>query len=449
MKNLIRKILKESDFDWTNEVDVTWSTYYDEILNDLRGLSENVSEVTMDMVMPIWMKFSVLHRQLESSEYTKSKRWDGDLFHEIYYNLHSLPGTVQNQDQNMYQLHRDHLLGDITEILSKLRRMNESEFEWTEDVGPLQGFKFKVNHNSHTYVVDDDGDDTLGIRIVGDDDYRSTVSRSELKKNLDRRLWHDAKTYKFNPKLKIKENFDWAVEIKPEIDFRHLEDQPFVIEWKDGRVVDRGWRIGKVVEKNGKEYILIKGNKNEPWTRWKLILAFQGKMKKYKFKFKDDEIQRNWTITESTDFGWIDDEGIEASPNYEGYPQGVVYLRDHDEIKEFFSLLRKNGYLTKGTEGNIKDYHDALEGVRDRAEAGEYYDHWVPTITVSFFISKKDPSKYDTGYWDYDVDEGSVQDWLDDHGCEEEVIDCDNWKIYTDISQLRTLFNLPHLKSLS
>lgn len=360
MKNLIRKILRESEFDWTNEVDVTWSTYYDEILNDLRSLPENVEDVTVDMVMPIWMKFSVLHRQLESSGYMESHRWDGEIFHEIYFNLHSLPGTVQDQTQDKYQLYRNHLLGDITELLSRLRRMNES--------------------------------------------------------------------------------LDWVVDVKPEIDFRNLEDQPFVIEWKDGRVVDRGWKIGKVIEKNGKEYILIKGNKNEPWTRWKLILAFQGKMKKYKFKFKDDEIQRNWTITESNDFGWIDDEGIEESPNYQGHPQGAVYLRDHDEIKEFFSLLGKNGYLTKGTEGNISDYHDTLEFVRDRAEHGEYYDDWIPTITVSFFVSKKDPSKYDTGHWDYDVAEDSVQDWLDDHGCEEEVIDCENWKIYEDISQLRTLF---------
>jgi len=73
-----------------------------------------------------------------------------------------------------------------------------------EGVGPLHGFKFKVNHNSYTYVIDDTGGDTLGIRIVGDDDYRSTTTRDEVKNKLHRRLWHDAKTYKFNPNLKIR-----------------------------------------------------------------------------------------------------------------------------------------------------------------------------------------------------------------------------------------------------
>ena len=30
---------------------------------------------------------------------------------------------------------------------------------------------------------------------------------------------------------------------------------------------------------------------------------------------------------------------------------------------------------------------------------------------------------------------------MDEIGCEEEVIDCDNWKVYTDISQVRSLLS--------
>lgn len=145
-------------------------------------------------------------------------------------------------------------------------------------------------------------------------------------------------------------------------------------------------------------------------------------------------------INES-EFGWIDDEGIEASPNYQGHPQGVVHLKNHDEIDEFIDLIVKHNGGEEFTKAHRKDYHTALEDTRDRHEAGDTYGDWIPAITASFFISKKDPTKYDTGYWDYDVEEDTVQDWLDDHGCEDEVIDCDNWKIYTDISQLRTLFN--------
>ncbi len=306
MKDIIRKILKESEFDWTDEANVSWSTYYDEIFEDVLRLPDKIGDVDMDTLMPIYYKLDVLTREVKNG----SKLKNTSTFDEIYWNMKYIIKMINGtsmKHQAQYSKTKGYILGDIQEVSRHLKLVSESEFEWTKDVGPLQGFTFKVNHNSYTYVIDDSGDDTLGVRIVGDDDYRSTVSRDEVKKNLDKRLWHDAKTYKFNPNLKIKENLDWAVEIKPEINFRNLEDQPFIIEWKDGRVVDRGWRIGKVINKNGREYILIKGNKNEPWTRWKLILAFQGKMKKYKFKFKDDEIQRNWTINESNDFEWVSD----------------------------------------------------------------------------------------------------------------------------------------------
>jgi hypothetical protein len=226
MKNIIKKILKESEFDWTEKADVTWSTYYHEILSDVMGLPEDVNDVDIDTLMPIWYKVDVLTREVKDS--TKLK--NTSTFEEIYWNMKHLVKNV-NEDKNQY----------------------------------------------------------LYSTMVG-----QVISDIEM---MSRRLKH------------INESFDmdWAVEIKPEIDFKNLEDQPFIIQWKDGRVVDRGWRIGKVVKENGKEYILIKGNKNEPWTRWKLILAFQGKMKKYKFKFKDEEIQRNWTINESLD--WVTEVG--------------------------------------------------------------------------------------------------------------------------------------------
>jgi hypothetical protein len=340
MKELIRKILRESEFDWTDKVGVT-PTYeghpqgvvylrsHDEIAEFIKLLEKynggwvgphggykdfhqawdslldsvegNDWDGYTDWVPTMTASFFVEKKYLNK---LTSGYWDHDVDNG------DVEDWVENADEVVDKEHWK-IYDDVSQLRTLLgeRLVESNDMDWVKDVGPLQGFKFKVNHNGYTYVIDDTGDDTLGIRIVGVDGYHDTVTRDELQNNLRRRLWHDVKTYKFNPKLKIKENLDWAVEIKPEIDFRHLEDQPFIIQWKDGRVVDRGWRIGKVIEKNGKEYILIKGNKNEPWTRWKLILAFQGKMKKYKFKFKDDEIQRNWTITESLD--WVSEVGYD------------------------------------------------------------------------------------------------------------------------------------------
>ena len=144
------------------------------------------------------------------------------------------------------------------------------------------------------------------------------------------------------------------------------------------------------------------------------------------------------------DFDWTSQ--ADEAPNYQGHPQGVVYLRTHDEIKEFFNLLNTYGVAGKRNHDAIttqNSFHEALEDTRDRYESDDWGGHsdWVPTISASFFISKKDPTKYDTGYWDYDVEEDSVEDWLVNEGCEHEVIDCENWRIYTDISHLRTLFN--------
>jgi GH24 family phage-related lysozyme (muramidase) len=138
-------------------------------------------------------------------------------------------------------------------------------------------------------------------------------------------------------------------------------------------------------------------------------------------------------MNESGDFDWV--EEIPESPNYQGKPQGVVYLKNHDEITEFFNILSTHGVLGKNStdiKKTKKTFQQGLENVRD---------YGGDCISASFFISKKDPTRYETGYWDYDVDRSSVQDWLDSYGCKDEVVDCNNWKIYPDISDVRFLFS--------
>ena len=146
-------------------------------------------------------------------------------------------------------------------------------------------------------------------------------------------------------------------------------------------------------------------------------------------------------LSESTDFGWVDD--VKPSPNYQGHPQGVVHLKSHDEINEFFKIIGSVGYLDRNQVS--EEVHESLEysisqqqDVQDYAGVVDYV--YRPSTTVSFFISKKDPTKYDVGFWNDSIGDEEVNEWLDDYGCEI-VIDCDNWKVYTDISQIRSLFN--------
>jgi len=160
---------------------------------------------------------------------------------------------------------------------------------------------------------------------------------------------------------------------------------------------------------------------------------------RYKPMFTD----KDFKLKESSDFDWIKD--VVATPNYQGHPQGVVYLKTHKEIEEFFDLLSIYGMVGKrktDIENTKRDFHNALDGTIDRIESDEWdgYDDWVPVISASFFISKKDPTKYITGYWDFDVDEKSVDDWIKGD-CEDESIDCNNWRLYKDISEIKELFN--------
>jgi len=139
---------------------------------------------------------------------------------------------------------------------------------------------------------------------------------------------------------------------------------------------------------------------------------------------------------------WMDN--IPEAPNVEGKPQGVVYLSSYDEIDEFVDIIYGSGsgfimgdYVKNRDE--IKHLlHFVLDETLDRLR-GEYTD-WTPQISAEFFVSRKNPKYYDFGYWDSDVNESDVQTWLDEYGCKEEVIDCENWKIYDNVSQVRQLF---------
>ena len=295
MKELIRKILRESEFDWTDKVDVT-PTY--------EGHPQGVVYLRSHDEIAEFIKLL--------GEYNGG--WIGP--HGGYKDFHqawdSLLDRVEGNDWDGYTDWVPTMTASFFVEKKYLNKLTSGYWDHDVDNGDVEDWfetADEVVDKEHWKIYDD---------------------VSQLRTLLGERL--------------VESNdMDWAVEIKPEIDFKNLEDQPFIIQWKDGREVDKGWRIGKVVEKNGKEYILIKGNKNEPWTRWKLILAFQGKMKKYKFKFKDDEIQRNWTITESNDMDWVGDvEPYEKGDYFLDWDGQRCWIADKDEHEVLVGTYEDN-----------------------------------------------------------------------------------------------------------
>lgn len=135
----------------------------------------------------------------------------------------------------------------------------------------------------------------------------------------------------------------------------------------------------------------------------------------------------------SDDFNWVKD--IAEHPNYNGHPQGVVYLHDHDEINEFCDIIENyNG--GKLPRGNVRiNLHQALEDSRDEME-GSDYDPYNAVISASFFVEKKVPGLLSVGYWGYSVYDDGIRDWLaygDTYN--------QDYHLYINLSQVREIFD--------
>lgn len=147
--------------------------------------------------------------------------------------------------------------------------------------------------------------------------------------------------------------------------------------------------------------------------------------------------ESNKKIMFEGDISWIED--IEPHKNYEGHPQGIVLLRNHQEIEEFCDII--DNYNGGGTIGSTLD--SLLYGLENRkneleemsAEDGEDYGEAV--LSVSFFVEKRNPNKLTIGYWPYDVseDKDSINDWLDG-----DFTFNKDYQIYNNLNQLKTIF---------
>ena len=141
-------------------------------------------------------------------------------------------------------------------------------------------------------------------------------------------------------------------------------------------------------------------------------------------------------ILKEGDFDWLKDTRVHA--NYKGHPQGIVLLRDHQEIDKFCDIIDEyNGEIVD----DARDWlHSGLEDRRDEIEsmsAEDNYDYGEAVLSVSFFVEKRHPGKITLGYWPYDVteDEWSIKDWLDgDYTFNRD------YEIYNNLNQVEEIF---------
>jgi hypothetical protein len=132
------------------------------------------------------------------------------------------------------------------------------------------------------------------------------------------------------------------------------------------------------------------------------------------------------------DWSWLEDTG--EHPSYNGHPQGVVYLRDHDEIDEFCDIIENynGGELPRG--GARENLHSGLENSRDELE-GSDYDPSNAVLSASFFVERKIPGILSVGYWGYDVGHYDITEWLS----YEDTFN-QEYHLYTNLNQVREIF---------
>ena len=125
-------------------------------------------------------------------------------------------------------------------------------------------------------------------------------------------------------------------------------------------------------------------------------------------------LEESKKINES-EWDWLEDTREHA--NYNGHPQGIVKIYDHDEIDRICDVIDNyNGFPAKTDRSNL---HGGLEYRRDELDgmsAEDDFDYGEAMLSVTFFVEKEPkgygPNLLSVGYWPYEVDERDIEDWL-------------------------------------
>ena len=153
-------------------------------------------------------------------------------------------------------------------------------------------------------------------------------------------------------------------------------------------------------------------------------------------------IKRLTLINESNEFDWTSE--VEETPNHQGYPQGVVPLRTHEDVDEYLNLFK--GFLTTndGRKKNIeffrREYHDSIDHIQSTSTqyGTSLFEGFY--ISACFFINNTNPLTYDIAHFSFPVNEKEVQEYIDDFACGKHYVDCENWKMYDNLTQVKGAF---------
>ena len=164
MRKLIKKILNENEWEWAINSKPTWSTYYTSLLNEIKKLPNNLEDVTLKMLEPIWMRLSTTNKLLKKGvepqeidtdlaiEYMIDDPWPDkkvllpdndviDIIENLFIRLMMIVEGVRFNDaymtsqQSIYTSKKLTLISYINGLISQLTLINESDdLQWIKDI---------------------------------------------------------------------------------------------------------------------------------------------------------------------------------------------------------------------------------------------------------------------------------------------------------------------------